>query len=236
MNSIRIYNAIIENRKRKPPKDSYIEKHHILPHSLGGSNDKHNLVKLTAREHFICHLLLTEIYRNNKFAHAKMVKAFGMMVWAHGENQKRYVTSHTYQKLREKFSKAMSISQKGKNNSSYGTRWITNEIENRKINKEDIIPDGWRAGKVQLISRKSKYCKVCGILLKWNNNKVKLCIECKSTFIRKRNHVCKTISNKTIVCCETGIVYESVSIAAKELKLNQPSINRTSKNDTWINF
>jgi hypothetical protein len=37
--------------------------------------------------------------------------------------------------------------QQGKNNSQYGTRWITNGSENRKIKKTDIIPEGWYAGR-----------------------------------------------------------------------------------------
>jgi hypothetical protein len=40
-----------------------------------------------------------------------------------------------------------SIKQKGENNSQYGTCWITNEIENKKIRKEDDIPNGWRLGR-----------------------------------------------------------------------------------------
>lgn len=39
----------------------YTEKHHIIPKSLGGSNKKENLVKLTAREHFVCHCILVNI-------------------------------------------------------------------------------------------------------------------------------------------------------------------------------
>ena len=39
----------------------YTEKHHIIPKSLGGNNTKDNLVALTAREHFVCHLLLTRM-------------------------------------------------------------------------------------------------------------------------------------------------------------------------------
>jgi hypothetical protein len=31
----------------------YVEKHHIIPRSCGGSDDKSNLVKLTARETFL---------------------------------------------------------------------------------------------------------------------------------------------------------------------------------------
>lgn len=34
------------------------EKHHVIPKSLGGSNEKVNIVRLTSREHFICHKLL----------------------------------------------------------------------------------------------------------------------------------------------------------------------------------
>lgn len=37
------------------------EKHHIIPRSLGGTNNKENIVKLTYREHFICHWLLTKM-------------------------------------------------------------------------------------------------------------------------------------------------------------------------------
>lgn len=34
---------------------TYTEKHHIIPKSLGGDNSKTNLVVLTGRQHFICH-------------------------------------------------------------------------------------------------------------------------------------------------------------------------------------
>jgi hypothetical protein len=38
----------------------YSENHHIIPKSMGGSNAKKNIVSLTAKEHYICHLLLTK--------------------------------------------------------------------------------------------------------------------------------------------------------------------------------
>lgn len=44
--------------------------------------------------------------------------------------------------------------QEGKKNSQYGTCWITNEIENKKIFKGDEIPNGWRLGRV--IKNKNK--------------------------------------------------------------------------------
>ena len=53
------YNIIANARLR--PVIGYIEKHHIIPRSLGGDNTKNNIIKLTAREHFICHILLTKM-------------------------------------------------------------------------------------------------------------------------------------------------------------------------------
>lgn len=56
------YYSIIDNAKlRSLPKDTYIEKHHIIPRSMGGDDHNSNLVNLTAREHYICHYLLTKM-------------------------------------------------------------------------------------------------------------------------------------------------------------------------------
>lgn len=45
----------------------------------------------------------------------------------------------------------MSLSSKGtqtgNKNSQFGTMWITNGTENKKIKKEDFIPDGWNRGR-----------------------------------------------------------------------------------------
>jgi hypothetical protein len=83
MNYQKIYNQLIERakqeeqscirvkHKRNHPDWKYYERHHIIPKCLGGSNDKDNLVLLTAREHFICHHLLIKIHpKNHKLAHA----------------------------------------------------------------------------------------------------------------------------------------------------------------------
>jgi hypothetical protein len=35
----------------------------------------------------------------------------------------------------------------GNTNSQYGTMWITNGVESKKINKTDSIPQGWFAGR-----------------------------------------------------------------------------------------
>lgn len=50
-------------RARERELDMYCERHHVLPKSLGGSNAKRNLIRLTYREHFLAHWLLTKFTR-----------------------------------------------------------------------------------------------------------------------------------------------------------------------------
>lgn len=57
------YLEFIEFRRyRKLVSTLYSEKHHILPRSLGGSDSVSNVVILTAREHYIAHLLLARMF------------------------------------------------------------------------------------------------------------------------------------------------------------------------------
>jgi hypothetical protein len=56
------YENLIKSRlNRKLKKGVYYEKHHIIPKCWGGSNKKENIIKLTAREHYIAHWLLYRI-------------------------------------------------------------------------------------------------------------------------------------------------------------------------------
>jgi len=49
---------------------------------------------------------------------------------------------------KKKMSEAKKGKGTGKANSQFGTRWITNGTENKKIKKEEIVPTGWEAGRV----------------------------------------------------------------------------------------
>lgn len=66
MNYQNLYNKLVERgQERILEKGVYYEKHHILPKCMGGLDNSENLVKLTAREHFLCHWLLCRIYPEN---------------------------------------------------------------------------------------------------------------------------------------------------------------------------
>jgi len=49
---------------------------------------------------------------------------------------------------KKKIGESNSLKQRGENNSQFGTCWITNGEENKKIIKNDTIPYGWKLGRV----------------------------------------------------------------------------------------
>lgn len=150
MNYDRIYSEIIINRKSNP-YIGYTEKHHILPRSLGGNNKAENIVRLSAREHFICHWLLVKIYTHDKINYPKMVKAFSMMCFTHNkEKQQRYkVNSRLFQKYKIELSNILSNAQSGDKNSQFGKKWISNiELKQSiRISKNLDLPAGWVDGR-----------------------------------------------------------------------------------------
>jgi len=98
------YNIINRAKSRELAPNIYTEKHHIIPKSCGGDNSPANLVKLTAREHFICHLLLPKMLSGN--LHHKMVHAAWRM--CNSLKDAYRVTGRTYSKIREQHSWIMS--------------------------------------------------------------------------------------------------------------------------------
>ena len=160
----KIYHDLIKKRLREKPI-GYSEKHHIIPRCLGGSDEKSNIVSLTAKEHFIAHLLLTKFYDENTVEYKKMVHAFNMMR-ASSSNQNRYFSSRSYSKLKGEYSLVMSELMAGSKNSQFGKIWIYNldKRECKKINSGEKLDDGWFLGRVVDFDNhhSNKKCSFCG--------------------------------------------------------------------------
>ena len=115
------YFSIISNAQQRTPS-GYIERHHIIPKSLGGNNSKSNLVKLSAREHFICHWLLTKMVDNIKQKY-QMWNAFSCMLYRKNDHQKRYkITSKIFENIKKEGTTIKSILFSGENNPMHGVR------------------------------------------------------------------------------------------------------------------
>lgn len=111
MNYRKVYNNLIANAKAQHI-DGYYETHHIVPKAEGGSDDKANLVKLTARQHYIAHLLLAKIYDDVKMHQAVLM----MQRKSKCHNRKFRFNSRLYEAIRKEYSKKIS----GENHWNYG--------------------------------------------------------------------------------------------------------------------
>lgn len=100
------YNQIIDSSKLS--EHDYYEKHHIIPKSMGGPNCLTNLAKLSARQHYICHWLLTKCVKKHHMF--KMISAFHRMNI--NPLSKTRINGKAFEVNRKNFSKAMSEFQK----------------------------------------------------------------------------------------------------------------------------
>ena len=94
------YNSIIQKANNRTIS-TYKEKHHILPKCLGGKDNQENLVELTAREHFIVHMLLCKFTKGQ--ARIKMLYAFNFMSVVRSKYRDYKINSKIAQKLRKEF-------------------------------------------------------------------------------------------------------------------------------------
>ena len=119
----RWYYQLIEQAKvRVLPRDVYTEKHHIIPQSIGGNNNIDNLIRLTAREHFVCHWLLTKMVVETKQKY-QMWNAFSCMLYRERPGQERYkVSSKIFESIKTAGSKIKSERFKGENNPMFGVK------------------------------------------------------------------------------------------------------------------
>jgi hypothetical protein len=107
----RIYDAFIADRLAKcgdKTKRPGMERHHIIPKCMKGSNADDNLVNLTCSDHIFAHLLLARIYGG------KLAIAFNRMTGI-----ERYQGRHTrlkYARLMEEARKTQGLSRLGKKN------------------------------------------------------------------------------------------------------------------------
>jgi hypothetical protein len=105
----KIHDSIIFNAKNRKIT-GYSENHHIIPKCLGGDNKKENLVRLTAKEHWVIHQLLCEIYPKN-YSLSKALEC--MMRKSKNQNRDYIISGIQYERIKEECSKLHSIRMKG---------------------------------------------------------------------------------------------------------------------------
>jgi len=114
MNYKDIHDRIIEKAKKENRSKggvNYYEAHHIVPRCMGGEgkynewNTHPNIILLTAKEHFVIHKLLCEIYPDNN----KLIHAYWRLANLSNKEYKNYrIGSKEYERLKIKHAKIVS--------------------------------------------------------------------------------------------------------------------------------
>lgn len=101
-------NSIVKNKYyytylrlcSKKSNAEYVESHHIVPRSFGGTDDKSNLIDLSARGHFIAHRLLTK-FSVGKFKRGTVLAIKFMMCDNQKHKRRNKLTGRTFELLKE---------------------------------------------------------------------------------------------------------------------------------------
>ena len=110
MNYLKVYCNLIRKSEKRTPPEGYTEKHHTFPKSIFGYNNR--VVILTAREHYVAHLLLRKIFiKRYGLKNWKTIKMINALWWM-SNNTEKYCNSDLYEKLRRDVSEIYS----GENN------------------------------------------------------------------------------------------------------------------------
>lgn len=91
-------------RARDRVLDGYVERHHVIPKCMGGSNDASNLVQLTAEEHYVAHQLLHKMHPSVPGLSFALVNMTG--------NPYGYRSNKLYGWIKKKHAPFVSLSQK----------------------------------------------------------------------------------------------------------------------------
>ena len=97
MNYEKIYKNIVSKAQSRDKLDGYTERHHIIPKSLGGTDDDSNMVTLTAREHFLAHYCLWKFNEGQ----AKRLMAFAFRCMGMNKHGVRYMNSRLYSEFKK---------------------------------------------------------------------------------------------------------------------------------------
>lgn len=152
----RWHDAIISRAKKR---ELIIEgeKHHVVPRCLKGTNKKSNIVKLTYREHFLVHWLLTKFTKGIK--KRKMCWALVQMTLKYN-TRKKIISSWQFEVARKANKKAgegkiISEATLAKRSTSLKAAWskYTPEERKKRIAKTNAMTDKRLAHILALVKR-----------------------------------------------------------------------------------
>lgn len=184
MNYLKNYCCLIRKAENRTIPEGYIEKHHIFPKSIFGKNKR--VVALTAREHYIAHLLLwkgfNKRYGSSDRRAIKMFYALWCMINGNGKNP-RSTNSKIYSEMRTLIQKNQNVDEEWRKKVKNGVikSYENEDYRKRKAEINKNLPNNpkWVESMERVISLSEKryiiyfddgrMCEIKG-MAKWCRN------------------------------------------------------------------
>jgi hypothetical protein len=152
------YYRLIDYRKSNPAEID-VEKHHIVPKCLGGTDDESNIVCLTMREHYVAHLLLTKMGTDEN-SRIRLHWAFHRTLF--GSN----LCARVYETNRKRWTSFLKENHPSKTVPGWNQKmrelvtasWENNDERRKKTS--DIMKKYWRDNREELKERNRKIAKL----------------------------------------------------------------------------
>jgi hypothetical protein len=229
MNYKKHYDLLMEKSKNRV-LEGYVERHHIIPRCLGGSDDSENLAMLTPEEHFLAHQLLVKIYPKS----SPLIKA-ALLMTTH--NTPRRVNNKLFGWLRRRASVVHSqwLKENGHPRGMLGKKHDLDNIDNITSGLKKAATE--KRIEIYTYNLDGTFCKkyesiiACAVDLGTNPSNVKYTADgkfshCKNKILRYEysDTVQPYTKPKVIKQPRTPEHSRNISIAKKGKKVNRSSV------------
>jgi hypothetical protein len=200
---------------------------------MGGSDDKENLVSLTAREHFLCHHLLVRIYPEN----IKLKFALWAMCNMKSKRQSRYVpSSKIYEYTKLEVIKLISEKKKGVKLTEEHKRKTSETLKGRKRPQEVVnkihkkrLESNWKHSEE---TRKKMTGRTLSEETRKKISKANIKRNSNPEFRKKLSDV----SVNKRACVIDGVWYESIRQASNKLGIKWDKVSGRIKSKKFKNW
>ncbi len=145
----RTYGRLVERARGRVKEKGVHENHHIIPRSMGGSNEKSNIVALTYKEHFLAHWLLAKF--TTGCDKIKMLRAISKMSQTSRKHSTRVIPTWEFELARRAISVAKQLWHKTP------TAEKAHKKQSKTLRARDATPEGVASRKKQGQTLRSTY-------------------------------------------------------------------------------
>lgn len=224
--------ANLIDKARNRTMTGYVERHHVVPRCMGGTDAKSNIVELSAREHFVAHLLLVKIFPKEH----KLTCAVTFLT-----SKGKIRNNKMYDWIRKRHAETMSLLNSGSGNFMYGKTHTAEAraiISDKQRQIKQLTGQGSTAGIKKSLPHRQKISDAAKLRTGSKNSFFgkKHSDETKAILSKKRGN--SPPSNAKPIMID-GKVYQHRREASDALGIKQETIwyranSKSFPNYTWI--